>query len=146
MTITPSRSVKPPVRTGFTRFDVLKSSISNGCIVQPTEAGLSLDGFKKNRQSGNAASCYFQKLTLSKLLQLLLQVLRHRGNCVDHHRTAFQQTREQKRSIRALSVMVLQPACTVLLKYTLTRGNTYDQHLFIAFNTVRLEFRCFRPV
>lgn len=66
---------------------------------------------------------FISKLTPGKLLQLLLQVLRHPGNCVEHHRAAFQCTREQKHSIRALRVMVLLPMCTVLLKYTRTGGN-----------------------
>lgn len=66
---------------------------------------------------------FISKLTPGKLLQLLLQVLRHPGNCVEHHRAAFQCTREQKHSIRALRVMVLLPTCTVLLKYMRTGGN-----------------------
>lgn len=66
---------------------------------------------------------FISKLTPGELLQLLLQVLRHPENCADHHRAAFQRTREQKRSIRALRGMVLLPTCTVLLKYTCTGGN-----------------------
>lgn len=40
---------------------------------------------------------------------------------------------------------VLHSTCTILLKSRLAGDSTYNQYLCIAFNTVRLEFRCLGP-
>lgn len=111
------------------------------------ETELRIDSFKKNLQDGNTASDYFPEIVvLSKLLQLLLQALqsmpREWGGLPEL--AAFQHILQQNAVLQHTASGSATASCTTPLKSIEARDNTCNRHLFIAFETVGLEFTCFR--
>lgn len=68
---------------------------------------------KEKLHTSNAARCYFSEtVTLSKVLQLTLYILRHTGNWMDRHRTASLHKQMRKQHITACS---RTKCCTLLV-------------------------------
>lgn len=100
---------------------------------------------KKKLQTGNTARCYFfrnyypQQTATAHVAnpEAHRELDGPQQNCVSTQtdaKTAYYSTQFNR---------VLQSTCTILPKSRL--WITYNQHLCIALNTVRLEFRWFRP-